>query len=389
MSKWSKLLFISIFIVGLSFNGNGQKIENIDGIRTIHNEKGGIWKNELKVELQLIRTIGGLDEEDENLAFNSPSDIALDSSGNMYILDRANNRIQKLNPEGEFLAQIGQRGQGPGEFGSPASLTIDENDNLYVFDTMNRRIQIFSPDGEVTHTIKFTQFAQNHIRLIKDATLVMGGIFSHRDFIDESKPHPKLLTVIGMKGDIKKKFGEIRDYKDANVNTSANWFSLDVDKDNNICISFWRQNRIEKYDSEGKLLWTADRVLNYDTKVHDKGDIKRDEKGTMIQGPTMNHVSTGIAADGSSRIWVATFNRQMTKEEQGSSVSVGGRTIVQKEPKISKMDVFKLEIFSHDGLLLGEIPLDHRAHGIRIFDDNLFIWDMQDTKYYHYKIIEK
>jgi hypothetical protein len=100
-------------------------------------------------------------------------------------------------------------------------------------------------------------------------------------------------------------------------------------------------------------------------------------------------VSLGIAADGKGRIWVNTFRRQMSLEEQGARLSVGGMTRTLAEPKIEKLDVFKLEIFSPDGLLLGEIPLSHHAHGIRIFGDNLFIWERNNTTYYQYKIIEK
>jgi hypothetical protein len=39
--------------------------------------------------------------------------------------------------------------------------------------------------------------------------------------------------------------------------------------------------------------------------------------------------------------------------------------------------------------LLGEIPLAHHAHGIRIFGDNLFIREYYNTIFYQYKIIEK
>jgi len=42
----------------------------------------------------LIRKIGNIDSLDENLAFNFPSDIAMDAVGNIYILDSDNHRIQ-------------------------------------------------------------------------------------------------------------------------------------------------------------------------------------------------------------------------------------------------------------------------------------------------------
>ena len=53
------------------------------------------------------------------------------------------------------------------------------------------------------------------------------------------------------------------------------------------------------------------------------------------------------------------------------------------------MDIFKLEIFDGDGILLGDLPLDHLAHGIRIVGDNLFIWERNNAAVYQYKIVEK
>jgi len=47
-----------------------QKIETVNGVRVIHNEKGGKWGANPEVKLELIRTIGGLDAE-ENLSRKS------------------------------------------------------------------------------------------------------------------------------------------------------------------------------------------------------------------------------------------------------------------------------------------------------------------------------
>jgi len=58
--------------------------------------------------------------------------------------------------------------------------------------------------------------------------------------------------------------------------------------------------------------------------------------------------------------------------------------------EIQKTDAFKLEVFDPDGVLLGEIPLDHFVSAIRIFKDNLFLIDVERrAKVYHYKIVEK
>jgi DNA-binding beta-propeller fold protein YncE len=102
----------------------------VNGVRVVHNEKVGIWGANPQVKLELVRTIGGLDAE-ENLSFFEPSDIVQDSTGNIYVLDSGNNRIQKLNPQGKFIKTIGRRGQRPGEFGSPFLLFFGPEEQFF------------------------------------------------------------------------------------------------------------------------------------------------------------------------------------------------------------------------------------------------------------------
>jgi hypothetical protein len=385
MKKTSILFLVIIFVAAFA---SAQKIETVNGVRIVHNEKGGTWGNNPEVRIELVRTIGGLDA-DENLSFRAPYDIVRDSAGNLYILDTGNNRIQKLDPQGIFIKTIGRQGQGPGEFQGAFSLDIDEQDNLFVFEPRNMRIQVLSSEGRPLSMVKFDTISMGQIRRLKPGFIIKGGSISLGAAMERPRKLPRLLEIVDRNGRTKTAFGEAKDYKDVNVNSHANRFNFDTDKEKNICASFWYQNRIEKYTSDGILLWRADRVLNYGTDVIDKGFIERSEQGTSIQAPTMNMVSLGIAADGKGRIWVNTFRRQMSLEEQGARVSARGITRAVAEPRIEKMDVFKLEIFSPDGVLLGEIPLNHQAHGIRIFGDNLFIWERNNTTYYRYKIIEK
>ena len=78
---------------GLLAGPFAQRIENENGVRVVHNVKGGHWAGNPKVSLELIRTIGDVDTNDENLAFSSPRDMAVDDAGRIYILDGGNQRI--------------------------------------------------------------------------------------------------------------------------------------------------------------------------------------------------------------------------------------------------------------------------------------------------------
>ncbi|MEN6311670.1 MAG: NHL repeat-containing protein [Acidobacteriota bacterium] len=366
-----------------------QKIEVVNGVKLVHNEKGGRWGRTPRVRLELIRKIGGLEEKNPALAFNNPYDVAVDSQGNIHVLDKGNNRIQKLGPDGRFLRSIGRPGQGPGDIQRALSMDIDPQDFLYVSESGNMRLQVFDASGKSLRLIKFKTPLSYRIRRLPSGLIVRGGMFNLWELRAHPGKLPPLLELLDSDGKVRKAFGQATNYKDALVNTDANTFHFDVDRQGNVLVSFWHQNRIDKYSPDGELLWRADRPLNYGTEVMDKGGIKHMfDGGAAILSPRMNDVSMGIAADAKGRIWVNTYNRQPAREEMGESVSVGNARRVTREAKIIKMDIYKLEVFDPDGVLLGEIPLAHLASGLRIAGDLLFIWEDADDAIYEYRIIE-
>nr|WP_306566824.1 fibronectin type III domain-containing protein [Paenibacillus elgii] len=77
--------------------------------------------------------------------FKSPKGVAVDSSGNIYVADTGNHRIQKLTAAtgvwSEWKKSGGGAGTVLGEFNGPARVSVDGNDNIYVADTGNHRIQ--------------------------------------------------------------------------------------------------------------------------------------------------------------------------------------------------------------------------------------------------------
>lgn len=69
-------------------------------------------------------------------------------SGNFYVSDQFNNRVQVLDPQGNPLFTFGKQGVGNGEFNQPIGLEIDENENIYVADSINSRVQVFDKNGK-------------------------------------------------------------------------------------------------------------------------------------------------------------------------------------------------------------------------------------------------
>ncbi|NQT80809.1 MAG: hypothetical protein HQ555_10525, partial [Candidatus Aminicenantes bacterium] len=69
--------------------------------------------------------------------------LAVDSSSNVYVT--ANNVIQKFTSDGTFLTRWGRNGSGDGQFCYPWQIEVDSSGNVYVADACNHRVQKFQP----------------------------------------------------------------------------------------------------------------------------------------------------------------------------------------------------------------------------------------------------
>jgi len=394
------LCLFAIILVLVAFAFSGQKVETVDGVRLVHNSGPGAWGKTPRVTLEPVRVLGDVDTPDQNLAFYIPVNITLDAAGNMYVLDSGNHRIQKFDPAGKYLATIGRQGQGPGEFLYPSWLSVDAQGLIYVSDPNNNRVQVLTPEGKDHKTIRFTEGTVGDVFWAKPGELVMGTPRIRFRFMDDAAEKkadlPKLVKVLDGEGKTLREFGDPRDFKDEMVNSAANEVILAVDGLGGACLLFPRQNRIDRYAADGRLLWRADRELPYGMEVTEKGNVDRSGGNVSIQGPKINRSANGVAVDGKGRVWVVTLTRQLKKEERvGTAISMtgsvdGGRTIGQKvqgDTELRTTDAYKLEIYDPEGALLGSLPLDFFVDGIFIYGDRLFLMDKyRGTQFREYRI---
>lgn len=81
----------------------------------------------------VVARIGELEGPEEYL-FGEIGSVVTDSAGRIYVADRVGSFIRVYDPSGQYLAQIGRSGQGPGEYDSPFDMTVDPFGRLYVRD---------------------------------------------------------------------------------------------------------------------------------------------------------------------------------------------------------------------------------------------------------------
>jgi len=83
---------------------------------------------------------------------NDVRDAATDSDGDIYTADYKNNRIVKFSADGQWLANISEKGSGPGQLKRPYGVDIDGADRVYVADG-NDEVDVYSSSGAFINTI--------------------------------------------------------------------------------------------------------------------------------------------------------------------------------------------------------------------------------------------
>lgn len=186
----------------------------------------------------------GASGSNEDALFDSPFGVAVDGSGNVYVADGSNNRIQKFDAGGRFLMAWGSEGPGNGQFQYPAGLALDTAGNVYVADYDNHRIQKFDANG--TFLLAWGSDGSG------------GGRFEYPSGVAVDAAGN--VYVADFWGDSVEKF-------DATGKFLARWGSsgktngqfsipmgLAVDRSGNVYVADSNNNRVQKFDAAGRFL---------------------------------------------------------------------------------------------------------------------------------------
>jgi DNA-binding beta-propeller fold protein YncE len=101
---------------------------------------------------KLLRKMGTAGTKHTSTApgdFSHPTNLAVDSEGNLYVSDTFNDRVEIFDADGNFESTFGKAGDGPGYFSRPKGIGIDCDGHIWVADGVQDRVQVFNREGRV------------------------------------------------------------------------------------------------------------------------------------------------------------------------------------------------------------------------------------------------
>ena len=101
----------------------------------------------LNNSLEVIKSFGRSSVITERL--QGPYSIALDNAGDIYVADSWNHCVKKYTASGRLLHQIGSQGTEEGRLDWPTALAFNTQEYLYVTEQNNKRVSVFTKNGEL------------------------------------------------------------------------------------------------------------------------------------------------------------------------------------------------------------------------------------------------
>ncbi|MFZ1077995.1 MAG: HYR domain-containing protein [Nitrosotalea sp.] len=174
-----------------------------------------------------------------NGTFEEPEGIAV-GGGSVYVVDNELNMVQKFDMSGHFITQWGSRGSSNGQFLLPQGVAVDSNGNIYVADTGNSRVEKFGANGTFLLSIGSSgldngQFLSPH-GVAVDSYGYVYVTDTGNNRIEKFGPDGTYLQTYGASAGLKSPIG------------------IAVDKSGDIYVADDGNNQIVEFDSNGNTI---------------------------------------------------------------------------------------------------------------------------------------
>ncbi len=142
----------------------------------------------------------GRNKSDKDQRMFQPTNIAVGSDGDIYVVETGNFRVARYTPAGKFVREYGQVGQSPGQFARPKGIALDRADRLYVGDAAFQNVQIFDNEGRQLMAFGQPGGELPGLALPAGVTIDYDGVAFFRDRADPSFAVEYLILVVSQFG---------------------------------------------------------------------------------------------------------------------------------------------------------------------------------------------
>ncbi len=163
----------------------------------------------LDPDFEEVFRVGSLVGEDWE-QFGMVHHVGFDGAGNLYLLDIYWKKVVVVDREGRFAREIGQPGDGPGEFSFPLPLAVMPDGRIVVADTGHRAFQLYRADGGFDRNVRMADDLLGiHGELFPDLggdeAVVLSGqlarLVSDRDDGPDNAPRTRPVRRLALGGD--------------------------------------------------------------------------------------------------------------------------------------------------------------------------------------------
>jgi gliding motility-associated-like protein len=285
--------------------------------------------------------------------FNNPHGVATDPLGNVYVADRYNHLIRKIDTQGNVITLAGSGNPGSANgtgsvasFNEPWGLCVDSLGNVYVADTKNNRIRKITPSGVVTTlagtgNFGFTDNANplaasfgnpTGICINESGELYIADHLTH--LIRKIAPNGAVSTLAG------NKIGYPNNFGSQNGTGSAARFyrpyGIDLDQQGNIIVADEWNHKIRKVTSAGVVTTIAGNGspglvdgANLTSSFNYPWDVTVDTSGNIYVADGYNYVIRKITNTGNVVSFAGTPGVQGAQNGFASAASFSGATTLE------------------------------------------------------------
>jgi len=255
--------------------------------------------------------------------FQSPDRFAVDSQGNVVVLDRGLNKVTKLSPAAKVLWSANGTPLNPKRFDLLEDVVVDDRDQVWVLNGGNNTLCVFAADGRFLRTIPLQRYPRRFV------------INRLGEIVANPAVGPHLFDVYSADGKYLRSFGKREKYANDTTESELNTGNLVAGPRGEVYISLVYPPVIRSYDARGNLQWEA--LIPFTPPLKKPNITTRAESNGQISAVFDYQVaSLDLSLDGKGRLLCLAAGVPATLVKMGTS---------------------RMDVFSPTGQHLGSVKL--------------------------------